>query len=273
MPSSTQSELSEDPLPANLFATLPPDLQDGRYPNERSSVGKRAWIPLVLFLTIFCIGVGATIAWQSYGTREMIASSHPQVSGLAPQAEPLVGKAPDVLASRTASSSDQRQPNGILLDFDAVRQSIDRIATSIASSQGRMTSSADQIATTQEQMARSLDQIARSVDRMAATQEQIGRSVDRIATRQEQMTRDLDQLTADQERMTREMAKLEEIEQSVRSKNSEPSPRPSSASASKPLPRPASASTPKPVSPTPTLPEPTGPSWLLGTEESAKQRP
>jgi hypothetical protein len=271
MPSPTQSELSEDPLPANLFATLPPDLKNGRYPNERSSVGKRAWVPLVLFLTIFCIGVGATIAWQSYGAREMIASSHPQVSG--PQAEPLVQNAPDVLASRTASSADQRQPNGMLLDFDAVRQSIDRVATSIASSQGRMTSSADQIATTQEQMARGVDQIARSIDRMATTQEQIGRSVDRIATRQEQMTRDLDQLTADQERMTREMAKLEEIEQSVRSKNSEPSPRPSSASASKPLPRPASASTPKPVSPTPTLPEPTGPSWLLGTEESAKQRP
>jgi hypothetical protein len=275
MPSPNQSELSRDSLPANLFATLPPDLKNDRHPNERSSIGKRASIPLVCFLMIFCIGVGATVAWQSYGPKEMVASSYPQVSGSAPRAEPVVENAPDVigLASRTASSAGQRQPNAILLDFDAVRQSIDRIATSIASSQGRMTSSADQIATTQEQMARSLDQITRSVERMATTQEQIGRSVDRIATTQEQIARRLDQLTADQERMTRETVKLQEIEQSVRSKNSETSPRPSSASAPKPLLRPASVSVPKPVSPTPTLPAPVGPSWLQGTEESAKQRP
>jgi hypothetical protein len=251
MPSPTQSELSEDPLPANLFATLPPDLKNGD-PNERSSVGKRASIPLVLFLIIFCIGAAAALAWQSYGAREMVASSYPQVSGLAPQAEPVPRNAPDVigLASRAAPSPDQQQPNAILLDLDAVRQSIDRLATSIASNQGRMTSSADRMATTQEQ-------IARGVDQIAASQEQIGRSVDRIATSQEQITRSLDQLTADQERMTREIAKLQEIEQSIRSRNSEPSPRPVSASASAPKPvlRPASA--PKPISPTPTLPEPT----------------
>jgi hypothetical protein len=261
MPSPNQSELSEDSLPANLFATFPPDLKNDRYPNERSLVGKRAWTPLVCFLIIFCIGVSATVAWRSYGAREMTAGSYPQVSGLAPQAEPVVQNAPDVigLTSRTTSSPDQREPNGILLDFDAVRQSIDRIATSIAFSQGRMTSSADQIATFQEQMARSVDQIARSVDRMATTQEQIARR--------------LDQLTADQQRMTHEIAKLQEIEQSVRSKNSEPPPRPSSASAAapKPLLRPASAS--KLISPTPTLPEPVAPSWLQGTEESAKRRP
>jgi hypothetical protein len=272
-PSPTQSELSQselsgDALPVNLFATLPPELKNDRYPNAGASVGKRASIPLVGFLIIFCIGVALTVAWRPYGAREMRASSYPQVSGLEPQAEPAVQSAPDVIvpASPTASSPDHRQPNGMLLDFDAVRQSIDRIASSIASNQGRMMSTADQIATNQEQ-------IARSIEGMATTQKQIGRSVDRIATTQEQITLRLDQLTADQERMTREIAKLQEIEQSVRSKNSESSPRPSSASSPKPLLRPASASAPKPISPTPTLPEPVGPSWLQGTEESAKQRP
>jgi hypothetical protein len=279
-PSPTQSELSQselsgDALPANLFATLPPDLKNDRYPNARSSVGKRASIPLVGFLIIFCIGVALTVAWRPHGAREMRASSYPQVSGSEPQAEPVVQGAPDVIvrASPTASSPDYRQPNGMLLDFDAVRQSIDRIATSIASNQGRMMSTADQIATNQEQMARSVDQIARSIEGMATAQKQIGRNVDRIATTQEQITLRLDQLTADQERMTREIAKLQEIEQSVRSKNSESSPRPSSAPSPKPLLRPASASAPKPASTTPTLPEPVGPSWPQGTEESAKQRP
>jgi uncharacterized protein YoxC len=273
MPSSTQSKLSEDALPANLFAVLPDDLKNDGYPSGRSPLGKPALIPLVRFLIIFCIGVFATLVWQSYSAREMVANSHSQVSGLTPQSEPGPQNAPNVIgpASRTVSSADQQQPNAIVLDLDGVRQSIDRIATSIASSQAGMTSSADRIATTQEQ-------IGRSVDWIATTQQQIGRSLDRIAASQEQITRSVDQLTADQEQMTREITKLQGIEQSIRSKNPESSMRPASASAPKHASRPALASAPKPISPTPTLPEPTGlswpgPSWLQGAEESAKQRP
>ena|SRR5436305_889943 len=38
-------------------------------------------------LIIFCMGIAATLAWQSYGdtTREMIASSYPQLGWLEPQ--------------------------------------------------------------------------------------------------------------------------------------------------------------------------------------------
>jgi hypothetical protein len=178
----------------------------------------------------------------------MIASLYTQLSGLGPQAEPVAQNAPDVIgrASRTASSSDQQQANAILLDLDAVRQSMDRISTSVASSQGRMTSIADRMAATQEQ-------IARSLERMAATQEQIAGSVDRMATSQEQTTRSVDQLRADQEQTTREITKA------IRSKNSEPTPRPAAIFAPKPVLRPASTSGPKPVSPTPTLPEPSVP--------------
>ena len=233
MPSPMQSEPSVDSLPASLFdipaeapTIRPADLTNDRYPNERSSLGKRALLALVRFLIIFCIGVSATLAWQSYGdsARAMIASSYRQLSWLAPQAEPVAQNSPDVigLASSTASSPDQQQPNAILVDLDAVRQSIDRIATSIASGQEQMTSSADRIAATQEQIARSVDQF-----------------------------------TADQEQMTREITKLQEIEQSIRSKNSEPLPRPASAFAPKPVLRPASVPAAKPVSRA--LPEPTAP--------------
>ena len=246
MPSPMQSEPSVDSLPASLFdipaeapTIRPADLKNDRYPNERSSLGKRALLALVRFLIIFCIGVSATLAWQSYGdsAREMIASSYRQLSWLA-QAKPVAQNSPDVigLASSTASSPDQQQPNAILVDLDAVRQSIDRIATSIASGQEQMTSSAD---------------------RIAATQEQIARGVDRMATSQEQIARSVDQFTADQEQMTREITKLQEIEQSIRSKNSEPSPRSASALAPKPVLRSASVPTAKPVSRA--SPEPTAP--------------
>jgi peptidoglycan hydrolase CwlO-like protein len=243
MPSPTQSDPAVDALPT----VRPADLKDDGYPYGRSSVGKRALITLVRFLIIFCLGVSTTLAWQSYGdtVREIIASSYPQLSWLAPQAETAPLNASDVigLASRAVSSPDQRQPNAMSLDLDAVRQDIDRIATSIASSQEQMTSSADRIATSQQQ-------IAHSVERIATSQEQMMSSV-------EQMMRSVDQFTTDQKQMTHEITKLQEVEQSIRSKNSEPSPRPASASAPKPVSRPASASKPKPVSRA--SPEPTGP--------------
>jgi hypothetical protein len=226
MPDPTQSEPSVDPLPA-VRST---DLKNDGYPN---GVGRRASIALVRFLVIFCAGVSATLAWQSYGdqVREMIASSYPQLSWLASQAESVPQNAPDEsgLASRTASSPDQQQPNAISLDLHAVRQAIDRIAISIASSQEQMTSSAD---------------------RMATSQQQIAHSLDRIATSQEQMMRSLDQFTADQEQMTREIAKL----QPNSSTNSEPSARPVSASAPQPIPRPASAPAARPLSRAPQAP-------------------
>jgi hypothetical protein len=222
MPSPTQSELSADSLPANPLVEAP----TGRRKDGLSSAGKRALIALVRFLIIFCTGVSATLAWQSYSdaVRETIASSYPQLSWLVPQVE----NAADVigLASRTASSPDQQQPSAMSLDLDALRYDIDRIATSIASSQEQMMRSADRIATSQEQMMRSLD---------------------RIATSQEQTTGRLDQFTTDQTQMTREITKLQEIEQSNSSRNSEPSSPPVSGSAPKPVSRPSSASAPKPV--------------------------
>jgi hypothetical protein len=251
MPSPTQSELSADSLPASLFdiqaeapTVRPTDLENDRYRNERSSSAKRALIALVRFLIIFCIGISATLVWQSYGdpAREAIANSYPQLSWMAPQAEPVAQNAPGMigLAAPIASSPDQ-QPSAILLDLEAVRQSIDRIATSVASSQEQMTNSADRIATSQ-------DQIARSVDRMATSQDQIARSVDRMATSQDQIARSVDQLSVGQEQMTREVTKLQEIERSIRSRNSEALPRPASASAPKPVSRPASVPAPKPLS-------------------------
>jgi hypothetical protein len=214
-PSTTQSELSVDSLPVN------------------SSV-KRAVLALVRFLISFCVGVAATLAWQSYGdaARTMIANSYPQLGWLAPQTEPVTQSAPDVvaLAAPATPSPDQQQSSVTSLDLDAMRQSINQIADNMTTNQG---------------------QITRSVDRIAAS----------VAASQERMTRSVDQLAVSQEWLTREITKLEDIEQSIRHRNLEPlppSPRPASASAPKPVTRPAtSALAPKPVprpSAAPTVP-------------------
>src|SRR5882762_10222598 len=84
------------------------DLKNDRFSSKRPSLGKRASRALVRFLITFCIGVAATLAWQSYGdaAREMIANSSPQLGWLAPQAA-VAQTAPNTIAPTTSSPDPQ----------------------------------------------------------------------------------------------------------------------------------------------------------------------
>ncbi len=214
MPSPAQSEFYAGLLPVEPSIEPPPvrptTLENDRLQNEQPSLRKRASRALARFLITFCIGVAATLAWQSYGdaAREMIVNSYPQLGWLAPQAEPVAPNAPEMIAlvAPAAPSFDQQQFSAMSLDLDAVRQSVDRIATSIAAIQEQMSRSADQIAT---------EQIARSVA----------------------------ELTAGQEQMTREITKLQAVEQYVLYKSPDPAPRPAPAPARNPVLRPSQAPT------------------------------
>ncbi len=121
--SSTRSE-----FPADLFAGEPP-------PVEQLPRRKR---PSRVLIT-FCIGVAATLAWQSYGdaAREVIASSHPQLGWLAPQAA-VAQTAPATIAAAPASL-DQRELKAMSLSLAAVRQRVDQLAAQVAAGQEQMT--------------------------------------------------------------------------------------------------------------------------------------
>ena len=160
------------------------------------------------FLITFCIGVAATLGWQSYGdaARELVASSYPQLAWLGPKKAPNAPNAPDMgaLAVPAVPSPDQQKLDAMSMDLEAVRQSIERIAAS------------------QEQITRDVDGIATS-----------------IVTGQEQMTHSVDRIAAGQEQMTRGITKLQEIEQYILYKNSESPPQ-------QPAPAPARSRTPRP---------------------------
>jgi hypothetical protein len=80
------------------------------------------------------MGIAAALAWQSYGdtTREMIASSYPQLGWLEPQTVG-VGTIPE-MTSRTAPAttpdSQELLLKSILVNLAAVRQSVDRLTAS-----------------------------------------------------------------------------------------------------------------------------------------------
>src|SRR6266436_935424 len=163
-------EPSDEPPP------LRPTILEDPFPNGQPSLRKRASRALSRFLAIFCVGVGTTLAWQSYGdaAREMIANSYPQLGWLAPRPLPIAQNAPGLVDLAAPAA---QHLNAMLLD--TMRQSIDRIAAG----QEELTRSIDQnakgIAAGQEEIARSIDQNAKGI---AAGQEQTTRSTDQTAT-------------------------------------------------------------------------------------------
>jgi hypothetical protein len=74
-------------------------------------------------LIAFCIGIVATLAWQSYGgaVREMIANSSPRLSWLAPSAAPVSQ------ADAAAISPDRKELNAISIGLAGLQQRIDQI--------------------------------------------------------------------------------------------------------------------------------------------------
>src|SRR5262245_6483476 len=164
----------------------PTTLENDPFPNGQPSLRKRASRALSRFLITFCIGVAATLAWQSYrdAARQMIANSHPLLGWLAPQAEPLAQSSPNTiaLAAPATPTFDQQQLGPVSLDLDTVRQSIDRIAAGQEQMQEQITRSIDSIDQLATSIATSQEQITRSIDKIAAGQEQITRSTDQTAT-------------------------------------------------------------------------------------------
>jgi hypothetical protein len=136
VPGHTQSEFSAASLlvkpSVEAAAVRPAEVKNDQLANGRPSLGKRAPLAFARHLIVFFTGVVATLAWQTYGD----AARH--------------------LIAPAASTPDQPQFNALSLDLDAVRRSIDGLATGIGAS----------IATSQEQITRSVDQLAAGLDQI-----------------------------------------------------------------------------------------------------------
>ena len=163
---------------------------------------------LALFVIVFCAGVVANLAWQSYGgaARTTIASTSSRLGWLAPPAAPAEEGVPAAVPS-----SDQEALKAISLDLTGVRQHLDEIAT--------------QLTVGQEQMARDITSMLESdqegLKAISFDITGVRQHLDEIAT----------QLTADQEQMTRDITRrLEAAEKDVLDKiGSALPPRPAAA--------------------------------------------
>jgi hypothetical protein len=103
---------------------------------------------------IFCMGIAATLAWQSYGdaARDVIASSYPQLGWLAPQTAAAV-TAPEMISpAAPASISDSGELKSLLINLAAVRQSVDRFAAQFVAGQQQIASEIAKLKATEQEV-------------------------------------------------------------------------------------------------------------------------
>ncbi len=148
VPSRAQSKRYAGLLPVDL--SIEADPQNDWFQSPRPSPGKQASLTLIHLLIAFFVGIIATSAWQSYGdaAREIVTNSSSHFGWLAAQAAPAAQNGPEMIAPAVPAAHDQQQLNATSRDFDAVRQSVDRIAIS----QQKITRTVDQVAARQDQM-------------------------------------------------------------------------------------------------------------------------
>jgi hypothetical protein len=201
-------------------ATLrPANLDNDALRDDRSSLGRRTLRNFARFLMVACVGVAATLAWQSYGgaAKDMIASWAPQL-----------GWSPSLPATNLPPGPDSaaQQPSP-----PAIQASAPEAAPAQA---GAVAPAAETVAPTAPASApielQQLNTMARDLAALRQTTEQ---------------------LAAGQEQMAREIAKLKTAEQDIRHKISAPAPRPPAAPARKPAtpPQPAPQSSAAPLPP------------------------
>jgi len=147
-----ESEFSPIPLPKVSAETSlhPADLD--RLPSERPSLGRRALRTLARFLITFCMGVVATLTWQSYGdtAREMIVSSYPQLGWLAPQAPAVAQTATNDMTASAAA--DLEQLKAMSLGLAVMRQSVDQVAAQVVASHEQMTGEITKLQATEQEI-------------------------------------------------------------------------------------------------------------------------
>ena len=145
-----QSDVAATPQPDLARPGL--DAIAGSALGEPPSLGKRISRRLVRFLIVFSIGVGATLAWQSYGdaARAMIATSWPQLAALAPEPAPVPQAAPEQTAAAPQATAPELQQ--LKEDLAQVKQDLQQFKE-MPPALASLRQSVDQLAGSQQQMA------------------------------------------------------------------------------------------------------------------------
>jgi hypothetical protein len=168
---SDQIEHNVAPLVPNSEPPLhAPPRQTDRPVRDRPSIGRRIFRAFVRFFIAVLIGVGATLAWQSYGdeAREAVRNRAPSLAWLLPattpksmqQLEPITRDLVAVRSSLEQLAVKQEQMARAMPSFESVQQP-EPITRDLAA----VRSSLDQLAVKQEQMAQNIATLQTAIER------------------------------------------------------------------------------------------------------------
>jgi hypothetical protein len=111
------------PTNSTIHSLHSPTLTDARLASRRPPIGRRIFRALTRFFIAVLIGVGATLAWQSYGdaAREMLVARLPTLAWLF-----SVSKTSPVVAATPADPMPKLESLASTLDY--VRRSVEQLA-------------------------------------------------------------------------------------------------------------------------------------------------
>jgi hypothetical protein len=162
----------------SLDATLrPADLNNDPLATDRPSLGRRTSRSLARFLVTACIGVAATLAWQSYGgtAKQMIANSAPQLSWLLSLPAMNLPSGREIAVEQPSPPAVQASaPQAASAQAGAVAPTASEPAASTAPT--APSPDLQQLAT----MAHDLAAVRQSVEQLAAGQEQMARDIAKL---------------------------------------------------------------------------------------------
>jgi len=114
------------PRPSDRVASERPSIGRERPPlgRQRPSIGRRIFRTLTRFFVAVLIGIGATLAWQSYGdaAREIVVARAPSLAWL------LYISTTKLPAVATTSPGPAQQLEPLASNLDVVRRSVEQLA-------------------------------------------------------------------------------------------------------------------------------------------------
>jgi hypothetical protein len=160
----------------------PADVNNDPLPTDRPSPGRRTSRGVTRFLLAVCVGVAATLAWQSYsGTaKQMIANSAPRLSGLLLSPPPAMNQPSGretAIEQPSPPAVQASAPQAPSAPAGAVASKASETATSTAP-----TAPSRELRQQLETMEQDLAAVRQSVEQLAAGQEQMARDIAKLHT-------------------------------------------------------------------------------------------
>ena len=121
------------PSASNIQNWPKPGASNIQNTQRRLSIGRRMFRALARFTIVFLLGVGAALAWQSYGDEamEMVRTEAPSLASLLPvsKAKPPPDAQESAAAVVTAELVQQLKP--MALDLAIVRRSVEQLGVKV----------------------------------------------------------------------------------------------------------------------------------------------